>query len=71
MANVEQGPSAPASASKMGRWALGLGGTWVVLSFMVDLGWGEVASALALVIASGVLLDQGPRALENLGFLTK
>jgi hypothetical protein len=51
-------------------WALGIAGTWVVLTMMVDIGdTRDLAVALAIVIMGSVLLAEGPTALKNLGFI--
>jgi hypothetical protein len=52
------------------RWLLGLGATWIVLTFMVDTeDLAELAAAIAAVMAGTTLLTYGPDALRNLGFL--
>lgn len=53
------------------KWLVGIGGTWIVLTFLVDLGdTAELAEALAFAVVASVLMTQGPQALTNLGFLT-
>lgn len=60
------------SQQKTIQWLLGLGGTWLILSLMVDLGvTAELAEAFALVIMGSVLMTQGPQALANLGFINQ
>jgi hypothetical protein len=54
------------------KWLVGIGGTWVILSLMVDLGdTGELAVALALVIMGSVVLEYGPDVFTELGISTK
>jgi hypothetical protein len=54
------------------KWLLGIGGTWVVLTLMVDLGdTAELGVAFALVLMGTVLMIHGPQALANLGFITQ
>lgn len=56
--------------SKEMRWFLGLGGTWIILTLMVDLGdTSDLAVALALVIMSSVVLTYGVDAFKNLGLV--
>ncbi len=53
------------------RWLLGLGGTWIILTLMVDLGdTSDLAVALGLVIMWSVLLQYGPDVFKSLGIST-
>jgi len=54
-------------SSEWGKFALGYGLLWVILIAGMDLGWGKLTSALALLIAGGAAVVYGPKALENLG----
>ncbi len=59
-----------ATSAQVLKWSLGLGGTWLVLTILVDVGdTQEVAVAFALVLMGSVLLQMGPQALKNLGFI--
>lgn len=63
-------PLQPSSLAGVGKWILGMGGTWIVLTIAVDLGdTAEVAVAFSVVLMGTVLLTYGPTALRNLGFL--
>ena len=53
------------------RWLLGLGGTWIILTLMVDLGdTSDLAVAFALVLMGSVLLEYGPEVFSALGIST-
>jgi hypothetical protein len=53
------------------KWLLGIGGTWIILTLMVDLGdTSDLAVALALVIMGSVILQYGPDVFKNLGIST-
>jgi hypothetical protein len=53
------------------RWLMGLSGTWIILTLMVDLGdTSDLAVALALVIMGSVLLEYGPDVFKSLGIST-
>lgn len=53
------------------RWLLGLSGTWIILSLMVDLGdTAEFAVALAMVITGSVVLQYGPDVFKSLNINT-
>jgi hypothetical protein len=53
------------------KWLIGLGGTWVILTLMVDLGdTADLAVAIALVLMGSVVLTEGPTAISNLGIST-
>lgn len=63
--------TSPDEKAKALRWAIGLGGTWIILSLMVDLGdTAELGVAFALVIMGSVLLTYGPDVFKELGFST-
>ena len=63
--------SSPDEKTKAMRWLLGLGGTWIILTLMVDLGEpSDFAVALALVIAGSVVLQYGPEVWKSLGIST-
>jgi hypothetical protein len=50
------------------RWLLGITGTWIILTLMVDLGEpAELAVAFAIVIMGSVLLGYGPKVFDSLG----
>lgn len=52
------------------RWMLGLGGTWIILTLMVDLGdTSDLAVALALVIMGSVVLTYGDKVFIELGLV--
>jgi hypothetical protein len=52
------------------RWLVGIGGTWIILTVMVDLGiTAELAVAFALVIMGSVLFAYGPGVFSSIGFL--
>ena len=54
------------------RWMLGLGGTWIILTLMVDLGdTSDLAVALALVIMGSMLLAYGDKVFIELGLVPK
>lgn len=56
--------------SKETKWFLGMAGTWIILTLMVDLGdTSDLAVALALVIMSSVVLTYGADAFKNLGLV--
>jgi len=53
------------------KWLLGIGGTWIILTLMVDLGdTADLAVALALVIMGSVVLTYGPDVFKSLGIST-
>lgn len=54
--------------TKLITWAIGLGGTWVVLTALVDLGpdTGQVAVALAFLVAMSATFAYLPAALRNM-----
>lgn len=54
------------SAAK--QWLLGLGALWVVLTIMDDVGYGEIAAALALAIAGSTTYVLLPGDLDTLHF---
>jgi hypothetical protein len=57
--------------TKAMKWLLGLGGTWIILTLMVDLGeTSDLAVALGLVIAGSVVLQYGPNVFQSLGVNT-
>lgn len=63
-------PAPLTGLSKEAKWFLGLGGTWIILTLMVDLGdTSDLAVALALVIMSSVVLTYGADAFKNLGLV--
>lgn len=62
----------PAPQPNIAKWLLGIGGTWIVLTLMVDLGdTADLAVALAIVIMGSVVLDKGPDVFTSLGISTK
>ena len=64
--------SSPDEKAKAIRWLIGLGGTWIILTLMVDLGdTAELAVALALVISGSVVLTYGPDVFKSLGISTQ
>ena len=71
MASTTPASPVPSSLSVEEKWLLGLGGTWVILTLMVDLGdTADLAVALALVIMGSVILQYGPKVFTNLGIST-
>jgi len=53
------------------RWAVGLLGTWIALTILVDLGdTAELGAGLAVLIATSSVLVYGVPALAQLGFIT-
>lgn len=53
------------------KWLLGVAGTWVILTLLVDLGeTSDLAVALALVLAGSVVLTYGPEMFQALGIQT-
>lgn len=55
-------------ATDVGKWAVGFGALWFVLIFAVDAGAGEVAAALAVLIAGGVTVVALDTVINDLGF---
>jgi hypothetical protein len=52
------------------RWLLGVAGTWIILTLMVDLGdTADLAIAFAIVIMGSVLVAYGPAVFQNLGVI--
>jgi hypothetical protein len=50
------------------RWLLGITGTWIILTLMVDLGEpAELAVAFAIVIMGSVILGYLPKVFESVG----
>lgn len=74
MEAAQGGPSfwtTPDEKAKAMRWLLGLGGTWIILTLMVDLGdTADLAVALALVVSGSVILAYGPDVFKSLGVST-
>jgi hypothetical protein len=67
---VPPGGSTPTLAGEA-KWLLGIGGTWIILTLMVDLGdTADLAVALALVIMGSVLLTYGADVFTALGIST-
>jgi hypothetical protein len=61
----------PAPSPNVLKWLLGIGGVWIVLTLMVDLGdTADLATALALVIMGSVVLEKGPDVFTSLGIST-
>jgi hypothetical protein len=53
------------------RFLLGIGGTWIILTLMVDLGdTSDLAVALALVMFGSVALTYGPDVFKSIGIST-
>jgi hypothetical protein len=53
------------------KWLLGIAGTWIILTLMVDLGdTADLAVALALVIMGSVVLTYGGDVFTSLGIST-
>lgn len=53
--------------SNFGKWAIGYGALWVVLVMAVETGAGELAAALAVLIAGGMTVVAGDTVIKNLG----
>jgi hypothetical protein len=71
VANVASTPASGSSLSGEMKWLLGIGGTWIILTLMVDLGdTADLAVALALVIMGSVLLTYGADVFKSLGIST-
>lgn len=52
------------------KWMIGMGGSWIIFSLLVDLGdTAELGEALALLLMGTVLMVHGPQALTNLGLV--
>jgi hypothetical protein len=63
-------PTSTVSTDEVIKWLIGIGGTWVILTLLVDLGdTAEIGEAFALVLMGTVLMVHGPQALTNLGVL--
>ena len=54
--------------SEFGRFALAYGALWIVLLMIVESGHGDLASALAVLIASGATVVGLENVIGNLGF---
>jgi hypothetical protein len=53
------------------RWLVGITGTWIILTAMVDLGeTADLGVAFAMVIMASVLMAYGPAVFQNLGITT-
>lgn len=60
-----------ANLSAETKWLLGIGGMWVILTLMVDLGdTADLAVAIALVTMGSVVLTYGPDVFTSLGIST-
>lgn len=63
--------SSPEEKTKVLRWLLGLGGTWIILTLLVDLGEpSDFAVALAIVLMGSVVLQYGGNVFQSLGIST-
>lgn len=70
VANTTFNPQTPSNVGGEGKWLLGIAGTWIILTIMVDLGdTADLAVALALVIMGSVVLSYGDKAFINLGLV--
>ncbi len=62
---MNNGPFVP--ASNFGKWAIGYGALWVVLILAVETGAGELAAAIAVLVAGGMTVVAGDTVIKNLG----
>lgn len=77
MANLPSGPGGDPAAGNVkadpatvGKWALGVAGTWVVLTLLVDLeDTADLAVALAILVVGSSLVLYGKQAMQNIGVL--
>ncbi len=53
--------------SDWGKWALGFGLLWFLLALMVEAGAGELAAAIAVLVAGGMTVVAADRVTQNLG----
>lgn len=63
----QQPNSAPftLTAGSFGLWAAGFGGLWFLLVLLVEAGGGDLAAALAILIASGMTAVAAQNVLAN------
>jgi hypothetical protein len=57
------------SLSPDARWVVAYAGLWLILVMVAETSFGELAAAIAALIASGATFAMLPQALRNLGFI--
>lgn len=63
-------PSGGLNATSATVWLIGIGGTWLVLTFLAEFDdTRELAVALAVVMVGSVLYVHGQQAFQNLGVI--
>jgi hypothetical protein len=58
-----------ANLSPDARWVVAFAALWLTLAMVAETSFGELAAAVAALIASGATFAMLPQALRNLGFI--